>query len=362
MQSQVQEHAQLLVNHALDLTSGDTVVIISSAETDDLTTAVCHELGLLGAKPIILNGGNFLTGGDRHLASYLECTESVNIPNALIKMLESADAICHIQGYENPSEFMILSDETIVAHRKEHGQVMRELSESTYTLTQVPTAAGAQLASMGTGEFSDYVYKAILRDWREQRSYQQPIANRVTNGEEVHIVSDGTDLKFSIDGMDAINGDGQFMNLPGGEVYTAPVLDSITGTVTFDLPVWVGGRELRDIKLEFVEGKITSWDVSAYTDLFEKLLNIDEGANHIGEFGIGMNPALDQVTRNMALDEKMHGTIHFALGSAYEACVSRKNELNKSLLHMDMLVDLRKEGKVEIDGEPILKEGEFLVT
>jgi aminopeptidase len=92
------------------------------------------------------------------------------------------------------------------------------------------------------------------------------------------------------------------------------------------------------------------------------LLDIDNGADRIGEFGIGMNPDLDCVTRNMALDEKMHGTVHFALGSAYEVCVGPENERNRSLLHMDMLVDLRKKGRLMVDGETILQDGEFIVT
>lgn len=362
MDERIKLHAKTLVHHSIEIGSGDEVVLVANEEVKELALNVCQFLGEVGAIPIPLYGGNFISGEDEILKNYLEASGSITNSSALIEMLTKADAVLHLQGYTNPYEFSQLSNKTIAMHRKSYGHILDEaLFSTSYTLTQFPTAGGAQLAGMSTEEFKDFIWESTLIDWEDQRRYQSPVAKKLDSGNTVHVQNQsGTDVEFSIAGMNAVNGHGQ-INLPGGEVYTAPVVDSINGKINFDLPVLIDGRELQDITMEFDNGKLIHYDTDNNEDLLSKILNIDEGSDRIGEFGIGMNKQISQVTRNMALDEKMSGTVHFALGTAYEKCVGTSNVRNESAVHIDMLFDMRDNSTITVDGEPVLSDGEVII-
>jgi aminopeptidase len=207
--------------------------------------------------------------------------------------------------------------------------------------------------------FSSFLRDAVLLDWERQRDRQAPVASALSEGSTVRVVTDaGTDIRFDITDMEAVNDYGQ-VNLPGGEVYTAPVVDSVDGTVRFDLPVSIDGRELTGIRATFEDGDLVDLAADAHEPFLRRLLDIDAGASRLGEFGIGMNAQLDRVTRNMALDEKMMGTVHFAFGTAYETCVGEENVRNESAIHVDLLVDMRKGSRLEVDGAVVQRDGNF---
>ena len=354
-------HAELLVHHTLGAEPGDEVVIVTTTETDDLAESLCETLGSVGAIPVTISGNAFLTGRDTHITAYLNGAEKPAVPESLTELLEAADAVCHLRAGRNASEFAAIDESDIIDYRQAYASVLKSaLFEGKYVLTQVPTAAGAQLASMGTEEFGEYVAEATIQDWEAQYEYQEQLATRLTNGDEVRLVTGSeTDIEFSISDNAAVNDDGTKVNLPGGEVYTAPVLDSIDGTVTFDIPRWIDGRKISRMTVEFEDGEIVDYTSAENDTYLDRLVSIDSGAARLGEFGVGMNRHLDRPTGDMALDEKMHGTVHFALGNAYEACVGGANERNESAIHVDMLVDMREDARMAVDGETILSNGEF---
>ena len=362
MHSRPRRHAEILVHYASDAKSGDEVVVITDKGTNSLAESICRELGSVGAIPVIISGGTFLTGQDNHVSSYLETSNQPSIPSTLVSLLKSADAICHLRACQNAAELTKTAGETIATYHKKYKNVLEAaLFENNYTLTQVPTASGAQLASMDTEAFAEYVANATIRNWEAQAVFQEKMAKLLMTGKEIHLLTDsGTDITFSISGNKVINDDGSGVNLPGGEVYTAPVLDSINGKITFDIPRMIDGRELSQVVLYFENGDIVDFSSQTNEEYLETLLSLDEGSNQIGEFGVGMNPDLDRVTKNMALDEKMHGTVHFALGTAYESCIGQENERNKSAIHVDMLLDMREDARMTIDGNTVLRDGEFL--
>jgi aminopeptidase len=166
---------------------------------------------------------------------------------------------------------------------------------------------------------------------------------------------------MSISGNIAINDYGEH-NMPGGEVFTAPILDSVEGTVLFDKPLYIKGtgRKVKNVELEFESGKVVDYDVDSNEDTFEELLNTDSGARYVGELGIGMNRNIDRFTCNMPLDEKMGDTVHLALGRAYEDTVGKGNKRNQSVVHQDMIVDMSSDSYIEVDGKRIQQNGEFI--
>jgi aminopeptidase len=145
-------------------------------------------------------------------------------------------------------------------------------------------------------------------------------------------------------------------NLPDGEIYTSPLETETEGEVTFDFPALFHGREVSGIRLRFEGGEVVRAEAARGQEYLDALLRLDDGARRLGEVAFGMNYEIERFTQNTLFDEKIGGTMHFALGSAF-AEVGGENE---SSLHWDLVCDLRAEGEVYADGELVWRNGRFL--
>src|SRR3990172_13432261 len=109
---------------------------------------------------------------------------------------------------------------------------------------------------------------------------EQPLVARMEAADRVRIVSPGTELEFSIKGIPVIPCAGD-RNIPDGEVFTAPVRDSINGKIRFNTPSRYQGIIYEGIEFEFRDGKIVSAK-SNETAKLNALLDSDEGARYCG--------------------------------------------------------------------------------
>jgi aminopeptidase len=173
------------------------------------------------------------------------------------------------------------------------------------------------------------------------------------------VSGEGTDVTMRLGGNHAVNDSGQH-NLPGGEVFTAPIPDTVEGTVHFDMPIYHQGREITDAVLTFSNGRVSDFSAARNEGLLGEVLATDEGADRLGELGIGMNRSIDQFTYNILFDEKMGDTVHMAVGMAYDDCVGEGNEVNESAVHVDMIVDMSEDSMIEVDGEVVQRNGTFV--
>jgi aminopeptidase len=236
---------------------------------------------------------------------------------------------------------------------------LEERLDTRWVITQHPTTGDAQKAEMSTVAWTDFVYDAVDRDWDAQRRFQKEMVEILEPASSVRVVSGGgTDLRLSVDGMTTLNDYGT-ENMPGGEVATSPVVDSAAGTLTVDFPFVENGREVRGARLEFESGEVVDFSAERNEEVLQDLLETDEGARRLGEVGIGTNRGIDRFSGNMLFDEKMGGTIHVALGNAMEECVPEDREFNGSARHVDMLVDVSEESRLEVDGEVVQRDGIF---
>jgi aminopeptidase len=228
--------------------------------------------------------------------------------------------------------------------------------------TQYPSAACAQDAEMSESEYEDFVFNAGLLNkpdpvaaWKQVSERQQRLADLLTGKSEYRVVSsNGTDVRMSVAGHSWINCDGH-ENFPDGEVFTGPVVDSVEGQINFSFPAVHHGRECDGVKLTFRHGRVVHASADKGEDFLVSMLDMDAGSRFLGECAIGTNYDITRYTRNTLFDEKIGGTVHFALGAGYP----ETGNTNQSGLHWDMVVDLRKGGYVEIDGEKILVDGRF---
>jgi aminopeptidase len=231
-----------------------------------------------------------------------------------------------------------------------------------WTGTQFPTQGAAQDAEMSLEEYEDFVFTAgklnyadPAAEWRKVSERQQRLADFLNGKKDYHVVAaNGTDVRMSVAGMRWINCDGH-ENFPDGEVFTGPVIDSVNGQINFSFPAVHNGRECDGVRLTFKDGKVTDASATKGEEFLISMLDTDAGSRFLGECAVGTNYDITRYTRNTLFDEKIGGTVHFALGMGYP----ETGNTNPSGLHWDMVVDLRQGGYIEIDGVRINENGRF---
>jgi len=185
-----------------------------------------------------------------------------------------------------------------------------------------------------------------------------PLVDLMNRTDKVHIVGKGTDLTFSIKGIPAIKCDGK-MNIPDGEVYTAPVKDSVNGVITYNTPSEYNGFTYQDVRFTFKDGKIVKAEAND-NERINKVLDTDEGARYVGEFAIGVNPYINKAMNDTLFDEKIAGSFHFTPGSCYDDCSNG----NKSAVHWDLVCIQTPEyggGEMYFDDVLVRKDGRFVL-
>jgi aminopeptidase len=356
MDPRIHDHAEIIVEQCCDVAAEDNVIVNAPPAAEDLVVALYEKLGEYGARPT-LHWSNARAG--RAYARAMDPDDYRTAGHELAEM-EETDVVIAIFGSENTAETSDIDPEMSAAASQAHEPIFKERLDKQWVITQHPTPGNAQKAEMSTEAYEDFVYRAVNKDWDAQREHQAQMVEILEPAEEVHLVSgETTDITMSVAGMEAVN-DTSSNNLPGGEVFTAPVPDSVEGEVLFDKPLIRNGREIQDVFLKFESGEVVEHSAEQNEEVLTAVLDTDDGARRLGELGIGMNRDIDRFTYNMLFDEKMGDTIHMALGDAIGECVPEDREANESAQHVDMIVDMAEDSFIEVDGEVVQRDGTFV--
>lgn len=241
--------------------------------------------------------------------------------------------------------------------KRVHSEV--RVKKTRWVVLRWPSPSMAQLAQMSTDAFEDFYFRVCTMDYARMSQAMQPLKQRMEATDQVRLKGPGeTDLTFSIRKIPAIACDGR-VNIPDGEVFTAPVRDSINGVIQYNAPTLYRGVTHEGIRLEFSKGRIVN-AVSSNTRKLNEVLDTDEGARYIGEFAIGFHPHITRPMKDILFDEKIAGSIHFTPGQAYEDA----DNGNRSEIHWDMVMIQTPEyggGEIWFDGQLIRKDGLFVV-
>lgn len=357
--------AKLLVNYSAEVKKGDFVLV----QCDE----VCEPWMVEVVKEAILAGAHVETKLDSHEVSQIKLKysseEQLQEENYIQKVaLEKADVWLTAWGTKNTkananinSKVLQLAAKGATSWREIYSEKMGDGSLR-WCGTQFPTYADAQEANMSLSEYEDFVYGAGLLDaedpvaeWKKVSAYHEKWIKYLDTKKELHIISDGTDIKVNIEGRKWINCDGK-VNFPDGEIFTSPVEDGVNGHITFSFPGIYMGKEVEGIRLEVENGKVVKATAKKGEELLNTLLKIDEGASRFGEVAIGTNYGIKKFTRNMLFDEKIGGTIHMAIGDSMPEAGGK----NKSTIHWDMLCNMRNGGKIYADGELFYENGKLI--
>jgi len=221
-----------------------------------------------------------------------------------------------------------------------------------------PNSSMAQLANTSTDAFEDFYYNVCNLDYARMDHAMTPLAQLMEQTDRVQIIGPGTDLTFSIKDIPVIKCSG-LRNIPDGEIYTAPVRNSVNGTLTYNAPSIYQGVTYENIRLVFEKGRITAATAN-HEERINAVFDTDEGARYIGEFALGLNPHITQPMRDTLFDEKIQGSFHFTPGNAYEEA----DNGNRSSVHWDLVCmqnSCHGGGEIWFDGTLIRKDGLFVI-
>lgn len=235
----------------------------------------------------------------------------------------------------------------------------KRINDKKWVIFNYPSANDAYRAWMTNEEFYDYAFDVMTIDYQELCKRVQPLQKLMEKTDMVRIVGPGTDLTFSIKGIPAIACCGEY-NIPDGEVYTAPILDSVNGVITYNTPSPYQGQIFQNVSFTFEQGKIVKCSCVGNEEKLKEILDTDDGARYIGEFAIGVNPCVMEPIGDILFDEKIKGSLHFTPGRAYQDAFNG----NTSAIHWDLVLIQRKDhggGEIYFDDILIRKDGEFVL-
>lgn len=358
--------AKAMTGYSVEVQPGQTVVISGGSAAEPLLREIYREVIERGAHPVMapsMRGGApaLLRHGSDEQLEFISPVERF--------VREEADIVINVSAETNTRGMASVDPARQAVYQKARRPLFERFMERAasgemdWTLTLFPTDAYAQDADMDTDAYTDFVLSACkldrddpVRAWLNLKEEQQRLIDWLDGRKQVHLTGPGIDLTLSIEGRTWINSDGK-RNFPSGEIFTGPVEDSVSGTIRFSFPVVTAGREIDDIRLRFENGKVVEASAAKNEDYLIQQLDSDEGARRLGEFAFGTNFDIQRFTKNILFDEKIGGTVHMAVGLGYPETGSQ----NKSAIHWDMIADLRQGGQVDVDGEPFMRDGVFVV-
>ncbi len=348
--------ADVLVHYSTAVKPRERVMIaMVEIETFPLAQAVYQACIKAGAFPQV----QFLSEQLRHaLLKYGDAAQHNWLPEIEAQGMEWADVYFGLRGASHPQQMSDIPPAVLAANQRAQGEISAlRWRQTRWCLVRVPNQALAQQAETDLETLQEMFFAACLMDYEAAAIHWQKQARYLNGTQQVRIVAaDGTDLQFSVVGRQWRVFAGK-INLPDGEIYTAPVNKSLNGSIHFDFPAVFGGKLLHDIRLEWKNGALINASAGTNQDFLRRILETDTGASRLGEFAFGVNPHINRFSKDILYDEKIYGTIHLALGRAYPEC----GGINQSSIHWDLVKDLRSQGVVYIDGEAVLENGKLQI-
>jgi aminopeptidase len=344
---------RLMVEYSTAVKPNERVMIsMSEVSTYPLVHGIYEAAVEAGAYPQV----QFLSESLRNLVLRHGNAEQLSwVPEIEAHGMEWADVYFGLRGGYNLYEHAGICAERLAANQAAVGKVSGLRWQKTrWCLARVPNAVFAQQAETNLESIVDMFFEACFLDWEVESRKWQAQAAAFGQGSMVRIIGPETDLSFSVEGRKWQVFDGK-INMPDGEIATAPVNETLNGQIYFEFPGVLGGRLVDGIRLGWKDGRLVEASSSTNQDYLHQVLRSDGGSSVLGEFAFGVNPRVDRFCKDILIDEKIGGTIHIALGRAYPEC----GGTNQSAIHWDLVKDLRHEGAVYLDGKAILEHGKL---
>ncbi|MGN7763609.1 aminopeptidase [Paenibacillus sp. 22594] len=354
----IQKLAKNLVNYSVNVQPGENVLVEMIGSERDLIKAVVEEVGKAGGRAFVqLTDRTVL----RSMLKYatregLEAWAEIDL-----NRMKQMDCYIGIRAGENVNDLSDVPEENMKLYNSLYSHPVhseQRVKHTKWVVLRYPNASMAQLANTTTETFEDFYFEVCNLDYAKMDKAQDALADLMRRTDKVRIAGPGTELTFSILGIGAEKCSGQ-KNIPDGEVYSAPVRDSVNGTISYNAATLYNGVTFENVKFKFENGKIVE-ATSNDTARLNEILDSDDGARHIGEFAIGFNPYILHPMKDILFDEKIAGSLHFTPGQAYDVT----DNGNRSSIHWDLVLIQRPEyggGEIYFDDVLIRKDGIFVL-
>jgi aminopeptidase len=350
--------ARNLINYSCEIKPGEKILIEATGVDREFVEELINQTYLAGGIP-------FVTIKDKHLERALLWNATKEQVEMIAKYeaqrMSDMDAYIGVRSDSNANETSDVPPDKMGLYMKYwwspvHGKI--RVPNTKWVVLRFPNPAMAQMANMSTEAFEDFYFNVCNLDYSKMSKAMGPLVELMEKTDRVNIKGPGTDLSFSIKGLPAIKCAGR-VNIPDGEVFSAPVKDSVNGYITYNTPAVYQGYTYENIRLEFKDGKIIKASANN-TEKINHVLDTDEGARYVGEFAIGVNPYIVNPMKETLFDEKIKGSIHFTPGSSYDDCYNG----NKSAIHWDLVYIQTPQyggGEIRFDGVLVRKDGLFVI-
>ena len=354
----IQKLAANLVGYSVNVQPGENVLVEMIGSERDLIKAVVEEVGKAGGRAFVqLTDRTVL----RSMLKYATPEGLQAWAEIDLNRMKQMDCYIGIRAGENVNDLADVPEENMKLYNSLYSHPVhseQRVKHTKWVVLRYPNASMAQLANTTTEAFEDFYFEVCNLDYAKMDKAQDALADLMRRTDKVRIAGPGTDLTFSIKGIGAEKCSGQ-KNIPDGEVYSAPVRDSVNGTISYNAATLYNGVTFENVKFTFANGKIIEAS-SNDTVRLNEILDSDDGARHIGEFAIGFNPYILHPMKDILFDEKIAGSLHFTPGQAYDVT----DNGNRSSIHWDLVLIQRPEyggGEIYFDDVLIRKDGIFVV-
>jgi aminopeptidase len=360
MDIRIERLADTLINYSCKLKKGEKVLInFYGSDCEALVKQLIKEAYKIGAIPYV---AQYSAKVEREILIGATEEQIKDMARYDALRMKDMDAYIGFRANSNAYEMADVPYEKMNLYNRIYMQEVHyniRINKTKWVVLRFPTDAMAQMASQSFEAFEDFYYDVCNLDYKKMSDAMDPLKALMERTDKVHIKGVGTDLTFSIKNIPAIKCDGE-MNIPDGEIYTAPVKDSVNGTLSYTCPSLYEGFTFDNVKLTFKDGKIIE-ATSNNDERINKIFNTDEGARYIGEFAIGVNPYILNPMKNILFDEKIMGSFHFTPGNAYDDAFNG----NRSSIHWDLVCIQTPEyggGEIYFDDVLIRKDGRFVIA
>ncbi|KRE47475.1 aminopeptidase [Paenibacillus sp. Soil724D2] len=354
----LQTFARNIIRYSVSLQPGENILIeMIGVKDPELAKCFIEEVYAVGGKP-------FIELRDPAIMRSLQMTGTQELftqwSEFELARMKQMDAYVAVRSGDNITESSDVPDDQMRLYLKYFQRPLfdERINNTKWCVMRYPNPSMAQLAGKSTEAFEDFYFNVCNLDYSKMAAAMESLVDLMNRTDRVRLVAKGTDISFSIKNIGAVPCSG-LRNIPDGEVYTAPVKDSVNGVISYNTPTIYSGTSFENIVLRFENGRIveaTSNDSKKLNDI----LDTDDGARYIGEFAIGVNPYIQHPMKDILFDEKIDGSIHFTPGQAYETA----DNTNRSSVHWDMVLIQRPEyggGEIYFDDVLIRKDGRFVI-
>lgn len=351
--------SDVLINHSCRLQPGEKVLIEAfDLPEPDLVCRLIERATAIGALPLVSWKNNSILRSLYRGAS----REAIILQGELeAAAMSRVDAYIGIRGAANSDEMADVPETQLDLVQEFWWKPVHidiRVPRTRWVVLRYPTPSMAQSARMSTEAFEDFYFDVCTADYAAMARAQEPLRERMLAADRVKITAPGTDLEFSIQDIPVVACNG-LRNIPDGEVFTAPVRDSLNGVITYNAASRYQGTVFEQVRFEFQQGRIVSASCQGQTSRLNEILDTDEGARYVGEWSLGCNNRIRHPMLDTLFDEKIGGSLHLTPGNAYDTA----DNGNRSRVHWDLVLIQTPEyggGEVWFDGELIRRDGRFL--